>query len=93
MKNFAVKNISFTLPRGYIMGCRTGWSREKITTIKMIMNLIRERYWRYKNFLARTIRSRKGNKTKYRLCIYDENQLLRRFNDIEQMESVLFTVI
>ena len=28
-EDFAVKNISFTLPRGYIMGFVNEWGREK----------------------------------------------------------------
>ena len=40
-EGFAVKNISFTLPRGYIMGFVGPNGAGKSTTIKMIMNLIK----------------------------------------------------
>ncbi|MCZ2971267.1 ATP-binding cassette domain-containing protein, partial [Acinetobacter baumannii] len=41
-QDFAVKNISFALPRGYIMGFVGPNGAGKSTTIKMIMNLIRK---------------------------------------------------
>ncbi len=41
-EDFAVKNISFTLPRGYIMGFVGPNGAGKSTTIKMIMNLIKK---------------------------------------------------
>ncbi len=40
-QGFAVKNVSFTLPRGYIMGFIGPNGAGKSTTIKMIMNLVR----------------------------------------------------
>ena len=57
-EDFAVKNISFTLPRGYIMGFVGPNGAGKSTTIKMIMNLIRKDSGDIK-FLARTIRKLK----------------------------------
>ncbi|MFH4233780.1 ATP-binding cassette domain-containing protein, partial [Acinetobacter baumannii] len=41
-EDFAVKNISFMLPRGYIMGFVGPNGAGKSTTIKMIMNLIKK---------------------------------------------------
>lgn len=57
-EGFAVKNISFTLPRGYIMGFVGPNGAGKSTTIKMIMNLIKKDNGDIK-FLARTIRKLK----------------------------------
>ena len=41
-KNFKLDNISFSLPRGYIMGFIGANGAGKTTTIKLIMNLIRK---------------------------------------------------
>ena len=57
-EGFAVKNISFTLPRGYIMGFVGPNGAGKSTTIKMIMNLIKKDNGDIK-ILARTIRKLK----------------------------------
>ncbi|OFD05426.1 hypothetical protein BTGOE7_36210 [Bacillus thuringiensis] len=57
-QDFAVKNISFTLPRGYIMGFVGPNGAGKSTTIKMIMNLIRKESGDIQ-ILARTIRKQK----------------------------------
>lgn len=40
-QDFTVQNVSFTLPRGYIMGFVGPNGAGKSTTIKMIMNLVR----------------------------------------------------
>ncbi len=40
-RNFALKDVSFTLPRGYIMGLIGPNGAGKTTIIKMIMNLVR----------------------------------------------------
>lgn len=57
-QDFAVKNISFALPRGYIMGFVGPNGAGKSTTIKMIMNLIRKDSGDIK-ILAKTIRKPK----------------------------------
>ena len=57
-EDFAVKSISFTLPRGYIMGFVGPNGAGKSTTIKMIMNLIRKDSGEIK-ILARTTRKPK----------------------------------
>ena len=40
--NFALKDISFTLPKGYIMGFIGPNGSGKSTTIKLIMNLLKK---------------------------------------------------
>ena len=67
-KNFTLNDISFTLPRGYIMGFIGPNGAGKSTTIKLIMNLLKRRADRSIS-LVRTISSMK-RKSRIVLVLY-----------------------
>lgn len=71
-KDFSVKNISFTLPRGYIMGFVGPNGAGKSTTIKMIMNLVKKNSGDITIFGKDNAKAEKDIK-QYIGFVYDEN--------------------
>ncbi|HDR4573062.1 ABC transporter ATP-binding protein [Bacillus cytotoxicus] len=86
-QGFAVKNVSFTLPRGYIMGFIGPNGAGKSTTIKMIMNLVRRDGGDIKIFGKDNKKAEKEIKQNIGF-VYDENQY---YEDItcEQMKRII----
>ncbi|WP_242143761.1 MULTISPECIES: ABC transporter ATP-binding protein [unclassified Bacillus cereus group] len=86
-QGFAVKNISFTLPRGYIMGLIGPNGAGKSTTIKMIMNLVRRDGGDIKIFGKDNKKAEKEIKQNIGF-VYDENHY---YEDItcEQMKRMI----
>ncbi|PDY49080.1 ABC transporter ATP-binding protein [Bacillus pseudomycoides] len=86
-KDFSVKNISFTLPRGYIMGFVGPNGAGKSTTIKMIMNLVR------RNSGDITIFGKDNKKAEKEIkqnigFVYDENHYYEELT-CEQMKRII----
>lgn len=71
-KDFTLKNINFTLERGYIMGFIGPNGAGKSTTIKLIMNLIKKNAGEIKVFGLDNIKNEKEIKQKIGF-VYDEN--------------------
>lgn len=69
---FNLENVSFTLPRGYIMGLIGPNGAGKSTTIKLIMNLVNRDSGSVKLFGLDNIKSQKEIKQKIGF-VYDEN--------------------
>ncbi len=86
-QDFAVKDISFTLPRGYIMGFVGPNGAGKSTTIKMIMNLIRKESGDIKIFGKDNKKAEKEIKQNIGF-VYDENHY---YEDLtcEQMKRII----
>ena len=86
-EDFAVKSISFTLPRGYIMGFVGPNGAGKSTTIKMIMNLIRKDSGEIKIFGKDNKKAEKEIKQNIGF-VYDENHY---YEDLtcEQMKRII----
>ncbi|WP_125153063.1 ABC transporter ATP-binding protein [Clostridium rectalis] len=71
-KNFSLKNINFSLEKGYIMGFIGPNGAGKSTTIKLIMNLIKKDTGKIKIFGKDNIEFEKEIKEKIGF-VYDEN--------------------
>lgn len=86
-QDFSVKNVSFTLPRGYIMGFIGPNGAGKSTTIKMIMNLIRKESGDIKIFGKDNKKAEKEIKQNIGF-VYDENHY---YEDLtcEQMKRII----
>ncbi|MCR6853749.1 ABC transporter ATP-binding protein [Paenibacillus jamilae] len=86
-EDFAVKNISFTLPRGYIMGFVGPNGAGKSTTIKIIMNLIKKDSGEIKIFGKDNKKAEKEIKQNIGF-VYDENHY---YEDLtcEQMKRII----
>ena len=71
-KNFTLNDISFTLPRGYIMGFIGPNGAGKSTTIKLIMNLLKKEGGQINIFGKDHIKHEKEIKNRIGF-VYDEN--------------------
>lgn len=71
-KDFTLKNINFTLERGYIMGFIGPNGAGKSTTIKLIMNLIKKNAGEIKVFGLDNIKNEREVKQRIGF-VYDEN--------------------
>lgn len=90
-KNFSLKNITFSLPKGYIMGFIGPNGAGKSTTIKLIMNLIKKDSGSIKVFGMDNITHE--NEIKNRIgFVYDENYYFEELTmgQIEQIISPLY---
>jgi len=63
-KGFALKDVSFSLPEGFIMGLIGPNGAGKTTIIKLVMNLIRRKAGEIKAFGLDNIRSEAEFKTR-----------------------------
>ena len=79
---FFLNNISFSLPRGYIMGFIGPNGAGKSTTIKLIMNLIRKDKGKIKIFGRDNIDHEKEIKEKIGF-VYDENHYFDGLTPVE----------
>lgn len=80
--DFTLKDISFSLPRGYIMGFIGPNGAGKSTTIKLIMNLIRKDSGEIKVFgLDNTVHDRKIKQNIG--FVYDENHYYEELTPAE----------
>ncbi|PGC43848.1 ABC transporter ATP-binding protein [Bacillus pseudomycoides] len=86
-KDFSVKNISFTLPRGYIMGFVGPNGAGKSTTIKMIMNLVKKNSGDITIFGKDNAKAEKDIK-QYIGFVYDENHYYEELT-CEQMKKII----
>lgn len=86
-QDFLVKNVSFTLPRGYIMGFVGPNGAGKSTTIKMIMNLVRRNSGDIMIFGKDNRKAEKEIKQNIGF-VYDENHY---YEDLtcEQMKKII----
>jgi len=82
-----VKNISFTLPRGYIMGFVGPNGAGKSTTIKMIMNLVKKNSGDITIFSKDNAKAEKDIK-QYIGFVYDENHYYEELT-CEQMKKII----
>ncbi|WP_459499480.1 ABC transporter ATP-binding protein [Bacillus sp. C1] len=86
-KDFSVKNVSFTLPRGYIMGFVGPNGAGKSTTIKMIMNLVRQNSGDITIFGKDNKKAEKEIKQNIGF-VYDENHYYEELT-CEQMKRII----
>ena len=86
-KDFSVKNISFTLQRGYIMGFVGPNGAGKSTTIKMIMNLVKKNSGDITIFGKDNAKAEKDIK-QYIGFVYDENHYYEELT-CEQMKKII----
>ncbi|PEY41695.1 sodium ABC transporter ATP-binding protein [Bacillus cereus] len=86
-QDFSVRNVSFTLPRGYIMGFVGPNGAGKSTTIKMIMNLVRRNSGDIIIFGKNNQKAEKEIKQNIGF-VYDENHY---YEDLtcEQMKKII----
>ncbi|MGG0513933.1 ABC transporter ATP-binding protein [Bacillus pseudomycoides] len=82
-----MKNISFTLPRGYIMGFVGPNGAGKSTTIKMIMNLVKKNSGDITIFGKDNAKAEKDIK-QYIGFVYDENHYYEELT-CEQMKKII----
>ncbi|WP_315116081.1 ABC transporter ATP-binding protein [uncultured Clostridium sp.] len=90
-KNFALKDISFNLERGYIMGFIGPNGAGKSTTIKLIMNLIKKNAGEIKIFGKDNLKYEKEIKEKMGF-VYDENYYYEHLtiNEIKRIISPFY---
>ncbi|MBU5485648.1 ABC transporter ATP-binding protein [Clostridium sp. MSJ-11] len=90
-KNFALKDISFNLERGYIMGFIGPNGAGKSTTIKLIMNLIKKDAGEIKIFGKDNLKYEKEIKEKIGF-VYDENYYYEdlTINEIKRIISPFY---
>ncbi|MEW9095738.1 MAG: ABC transporter ATP-binding protein [Clostridiaceae bacterium] len=90
-KNFALKDISFNLERGYIMGFIGPNGAGKSTTIKLIMNLIKKNAGEIKIFGKDNLKYEKEIKEKIGF-VYDENYYYEdlTINEIKRIISPFY---
>lgn len=86
-KDFSLKNVSFSLSRGFIMGFIGPNGAGKSTTIKLIMNLIKRESGEIKVFGLDNIKNEKEIKNKIGF-VYDENYFYEELN-IGEMKKVI----
>lgn len=85
--DFTLKNISFSLERGYIMGFIGPNGAGKSTTIKLIMNLIKKNTGEIKIFGLDNIAHEKDIKQKIGF-VYDENYYYEELT-INEMKKII----
>ncbi|MCT8976938.1 ABC transporter ATP-binding protein [Clostridium sp. CX1] len=86
-KDFSLKNVSFSLPRGFIMGFIGPNGAGKSTTIKLIMNLLKKDSGEIKVFGLDNIKNEKEIKNKIGF-VYDENYFYEELT-ISEMKNVI----
>ncbi|WP_102401323.1 ABC transporter ATP-binding protein [Haloimpatiens massiliensis] len=86
-KNFTLKDISFNLPKGYIMGFIGPNGSGKSTTIKLVMNLIRKNSGEIKVFGLDHIKHEKAIKDRIGF-VYDENYYYEDLN-INEIRNII----
>lgn len=86
-KDFQLKNISFSLEKGFIMGFIGPNGAGKSTTIKLIMNLIRREQGEIKVFGKDNIKNEKEIKNRIGF-VYDENHYYEELT-VAEMKSVI----
>lgn len=90
-KKFKIDNISFNLPKGYIMGFIGANGAGKTTTIKLILNMIKRDSGEIKVFGLDNIREEERIKEKIGVvfdeCYYLEDWTL---NDVEKAVSMFY---
>lgn len=86
-ESFSLNNISFSLPRGYIMGFIGPNGAGKSTTIKLIMNLLKKDDGEIKIFGKDHIKFEKEIKEKTGF-VYDENYYYENFT-INEMKKII----
>lgn len=86
-KGFALKNISFTLERGYIMGFIGPNGAGKSTTIKLIMNLLKRDGGEIKVFGLDNIKHEKEIKNRIGF-VFDENYFYEELT-VAEMKRVI----
>ncbi|MBC6974432.1 ABC transporter ATP-binding protein [Bacillus sp. Xin] len=86
-KDFSVKNVSFALPRGYIMGFVGPNGAGKSTTIKMIMNLVKQNSGDIMIFGKDNQKAEKEIKQNIGF-VYDENHYYEELT-CEQMKRII----
>ncbi len=68
-EGFFLKDISFSVPQGTVMGFVGENGAGKSTTIKCMLNLIKKRIWRNFAIWQRSCRTRTIDKKRHRRCI------------------------
>lgn len=90
-KKFKIDNISFNLPKGYIMGFIGANGAGKTTTIKLILNMIKRDSGEIKVFGLDNIREEERIKEQIGVvfdeCYYLEDWTL---NDVEKVVSIFY---
>ena len=90
-KKFKIDNISFNLPKGYIMGFIGANGAGKTTTIKLILNMIKREFGEIKVFGLDNIREEERIKEQIGVvfdeCYYLEDWTL---NDVEKAVSMFY---
>lgn len=85
--DFSLKDISFTLPRGFIMGFIGPNGAGKSTTIKLIMNLLKKDNGEIKIFGKDHIKCEKEIKNKIGF-VYDQNYFYETLT-VNEMKSIV----
>lgn len=86
-KSFALKDISFSLPKGYIMGFIGPNGAGKSTTIKLIMNLLKKDGGQIKVFGKDNIQYEKEIKNHIGF-VYDENHFYEELT-LREMKNII----
>lgn len=86
-KGFALKNINFTLEKGYIMGFIGPNGAGKSTTIKLIMNLLKKDEGEIKIFGLDNIKHEKEVKNKIGF-VFDENYFYEELTVMEMKKVI-----
>lgn len=86
-KSFALKDISFSLPKGYIMGFIGPNGAGKSTTIKLIMNLLKKDGGQIKVFGKDNIQYEKEIKNHIGF-VYDENHFYEELT-LHEMKNII----
>ena len=86
-KNFALDDISFTLPKGYIMGFIGPNGAGKSTTIKLIMNLLKKESGHINIFGMDHIRHEREIKNRIGF-VYDENHFYEELT-LREMKCII----
>ncbi len=86
-KNFALKGISFTLPKGYVMGFIGPNGAGKSTTIKLIMNLLKKDGGQIKVLGKDHIKYEKEIKNHIGF-VYDENHFYEELT-LREMKTII----
>lgn len=90
-KKFKIDNISFNLPKGYIMGFIGANGAGKTTTIKLILNMIKRESGEIKVFDLDNIREEENIKEQIGV-VFDECYYLEDWtiNDVEKAVSMFY---
>ena len=90
-KKFKIDNISFNLPKGYIMGFIGANGAGKTTTIKLILNMIKRESGEIKVFDLDNIREEENIKEQIDV-VFDECYYLEdwNLNDVEKAVSMFY---